>query len=581
MRGLETMLRVIFLIVGLLVSSSAFAERKVALLIGNAAYTNGATALRNPPNDVALLGDTLKGAGFDVTVLQDAARVAMSRALADFEEKVTGADIGLIYYSGHGMELGGENFLIPVDAKLASDRDVKYEAIDLEYLIEALAGATKLKLVLLDACRDNPFLSKMKRSLTRSTGTKGLARVESQASNLLIGYATAPGDVALDGDGENSPYASALSRHLVNPGSEVDSSLRAVAREVYEKTGGKQRPFITGSLFETVILGMNTTLVAGKETHQIAIDPCRDAAAHWHAVSTSKSKDLLEEHVRLFSTCAFASVAKWQIDEESRKNSATNIAVDGSHDPEVKVDLRAACDKFAADPDDPEKVGNYEGVQDNEIQALAAIEACRYARRQFPEEMRIRYQLARSLERSGDLTQAIAEYEAAATGGYTAAAYRLGVAYRYGRGVQIDQAAALKSLMTAARSGHAPAMYDVGSMYSNGLGTALDYAEAMRWYQAAAKAGEPRSFGRISQLYLDGASSSLSSQEAAEYFEKAIRNGETNALDDLRYEHKQWPMGFVKALQSRLSAAGTYRGTVDGKVGPGTLKALEQLFGKG
>lgn len=246
--------RAILVSIFLLVAGAATAQTKVALLIANANYT-AVTALKNPPNDIAILRGTLEAAGFDVSILENVTRAEMSAALGAFEEKVENADIGMVYYSGHGIEVNGENYLIPVDAALRSDRDIKYEAIVLSDVIATLSKARAFKLVLLDACRDNPFLRTMKHGLTKGVPTRGLARVDSSESNLLIGYATAPGDVATDGDGATSPYAQALARHIATPGLEIEAALRAVAKEVFEATGGKQRPFKTGSLFDTVVLG--------------------------------------------------------------------------------------------------------------------------------------------------------------------------------------------------------------------------------------------------------------------------------------------------------------------------------------
>ena len=365
------LLRVIVFIVAVLSFHPALAAGKVALLIGNARYSAPATVLKNPPNDVAALKATLAAAGFDVTVAKNLSRAAMSEALAAFEEKAAGAEVGLVYYSGHGIEVNGDNFLLPVDVRLASDRDVKYEAILLDDVLAALSRVTKLKLVLLDACRDNPFLTTMKRVATKGIPTRGLARVDSAETNLLIGYATAPGDVALDGEGDNSPYAQALARHLVAPGHEVMTAMQAVARDVYGATAGRQRPFIAGSLFETVMLGPqaadDTTA-----TNLPAIDPCRDAATHWSAVRGRKNKALLEEHLRLFGACPFAAVAKTEITalDASQK---TGIAEPSNKLPENLSRRMKAAE--AGDVEEMVKVADHFrrglGIPSDELEAMA------------------------------------------------------------------------------------------------------------------------------------------------------------------------------------------------------------------
>jgi uncharacterized caspase-like protein len=173
--------------------TKAQAERRVALLIGNAAYA--AAPLSNPLHDVAAMKATLIAAGFDVVVAKtDLSRPDMSRALGDFQTVANGADIALIFFSGHGMEVGGTNYLIPVDARLSSERDVKFETIPLDDVLESLGGAVKLTVVLLDACRDNPFTHSMARTAQRGIPSRGLVRIDDaqMGANTVIAYAAAP-----------------------------------------------------------------------------------------------------------------------------------------------------------------------------------------------------------------------------------------------------------------------------------------------------------------------------------------------------------------------------------------------------
>ena len=156
-------------------SENALADKRVALLIGNANYV-AVPALKNPPNDVALMKAAFEGAGFDkVVTAADVGRAGMVEALRAFEDETGDADIAVVYFSGHGLEMNGENYLVPVDAKLTSDRDVADEAVTLDRLMQATEGAHQLRLVILDACRNNPFLSKMAHSKTRAI-SRGLAR---------------------------------------------------------------------------------------------------------------------------------------------------------------------------------------------------------------------------------------------------------------------------------------------------------------------------------------------------------------------------------------------------------------------
>jgi uncharacterized caspase-like protein len=165
-----------------------------------------------------------------------------------FAAEADGADWALVYFAGHGIEIGGTNYLIPVDAKLATDRDTDFEAIPLNQLMSAISGARSLKVVILDACRNNPFLSTMRTAAGAIRAvSRGLARVE-PAQGTVIVYSARPGQVASDGQGDNSPFAIALARHLDDPGVEVDKLFRLVRDDVLDATGNAQEVFADSSL---------------------------------------------------------------------------------------------------------------------------------------------------------------------------------------------------------------------------------------------------------------------------------------------------------------------------------------------
>lgn len=229
----------------LVASGSAQAEKRVALVMGNSDY-EFVGRLPNPANDASDIAALLKGLGFEVTSGLDLDYNQMRLALRDFSDEAQGADVALVYYAGHGMEVDNTNYLIPVNAELKSDRDIDFEAIRLDAVVGAVESSAGLKIVLVDACRNNPFLADMSRSsATRSIG-RGLARIE--AGGVLVGYAARGGTVSQDGDGRNSPYAQALLRYLKEPGLEVGKMFRKVRDNVLSATDGAQEPFTYGSL---------------------------------------------------------------------------------------------------------------------------------------------------------------------------------------------------------------------------------------------------------------------------------------------------------------------------------------------
>jgi tetratricopeptide (TPR) repeat protein len=240
----------------------AIRGRRVALVIGNSTYKSVPT-LANPLHDADAIVGTLKAIGFaTVTLIEDGTREALVEALRKFAEEAEKADWAMIYYAGHGMEMNGVNYLIPVDAKLAADRDLQFEAVPLDQLLISVEGARKLKLILLDACRDNPFAPTMRRTATpeivatgRSPGAtmgtrsigRGLGEVKVSGATLVV-FAAKNGQTALDGEGRNSPFAIAVTQRIATPEVEITKVFRLVRDDVMEATAGRQEPYTYGSL---------------------------------------------------------------------------------------------------------------------------------------------------------------------------------------------------------------------------------------------------------------------------------------------------------------------------------------------
>jgi hypothetical protein len=227
------------------------AQSRVALVFGNSTYQN-VSALPNPVNDASDISVSLKRLGFDVKTLTDAKFDDMRRALIGFGQQARGAEFAVIFFAGHGMEIAGENWLIPVDAQLATDLDVANETISLQSLTRAVSSTTKLGLIILDACRSNPFLPKMQRTnLTRAVD-RGFVRVEPN-DNILVAYSARDGTTANDGSGRNSPFTSSLLRNIEIPGLEVRFLFANVRDDVMAATKREQQPFTYGSLSKDLV----------------------------------------------------------------------------------------------------------------------------------------------------------------------------------------------------------------------------------------------------------------------------------------------------------------------------------------
>jgi Caspase domain len=231
-----------------LFSQPASADKRVALVIGNSAYQK-VEPLTNPVGDAAAITAMLKNAQFDVVDSHvDLSVAAMRRALRDFGAKARDSDVAVIFYAGHGVELDGVNYLIPVDAQLETDTDVLDETLALDRVLVTIEPARKLRLIILDACRDNPFSKTMKRTIGTRSISRGLAKVEPSNPNTMIAFAAKAGFTALDGDRKNSPFTLALTDHLTKPGLDLRKAFGFVRDDVLKATNYKQEPFIYGSL---------------------------------------------------------------------------------------------------------------------------------------------------------------------------------------------------------------------------------------------------------------------------------------------------------------------------------------------
>jgi uncharacterized caspase-like protein len=232
-------------------SASAATQTKVALIIGNGAYRNVAE-LPNPPHDSADVAAAFRRLGFSVQLVTDAGYDDMRRALLDFSRKARDSEMAIVFFAGHGMEFSGDNWLIPIDAELRTDLDVEQEAISLRAIMLMVSAASKLGLVVLDACRNNPFSAKMKRTIATRAVRRGLSRIE-PASNVLVAYAAKDGTTASDGTGRNSPFTAAFLRYVELPGIEINFLFRNIRDDVIASTKNEQEPYIYGSLSKEAI----------------------------------------------------------------------------------------------------------------------------------------------------------------------------------------------------------------------------------------------------------------------------------------------------------------------------------------
>ena len=285
------------------------AEQRVALVIGNGAYRS-VPELRNSRNDADDISEQLKRLGFSVIDGRDLDRSTMQAALGRFAQRLKGADAGLVYYSGHGLQMNGQNFLVPVDLKYDNGTFTPFELVKVDDVIDALGYTDGVRLLVLDACRDNPFANSLAQNKgTRGAGTtRGLAKIE-RSQGMLIAYSTQPNAVAADGTGRNSPFTAALVRELQVPGLEVATVFRRVAVNVNRETAGAQTPELSVSLLGDFYL-----------------NPQESDISAWQKLGPSATADGLKTFISRFPTSVMVDAARARLDAIENANKGERLA---------------------------------------------------------------------------------------------------------------------------------------------------------------------------------------------------------------------------------------------------------------
>lgn len=314
----------IFLVTSFLFAQPALGQARVALVIGNSAYEK-VPELPNPTRDAADIGRALERLDFKITQIKNATAQEMRKAVVEFGRSAEGSDIAVVFYAGHGMEVGGENWLIPISAELRSDTDIESEAISLRSVSLQVSKARKLGLVILDACRNNPFAAKMKRSTSTRAVTRGLAPTE-PSDNVLIAYAARDGTTASDGDGRNSPFTTSLLRHIETPGLEISFLFRRVRDDVMAATKREQQPFVYGSLSkEEIYLKASAVAVQAPVASTPAPATPAEDEKFWLAIQTSTVAGLYEEFLARYPRSNHVAVARQRI-KDLKANEAAALS---------------------------------------------------------------------------------------------------------------------------------------------------------------------------------------------------------------------------------------------------------------
>ena len=513
-------------LLALMALTPANAEKRVALVIGNAGYRN-VPRLQNPVNDAKLMATTLRDLGF--TLVGEGAQLDLDKAqfenaVQKFGVRAQGADVSLFYYAGHGVQVHGKNYLAPVEANLSKEADVYLQMVDAEAVLAQMeASGARLNLVLLDACRNNPFSA----GALRAIGG-GLAQMEAP-QGALISYATQPGNVAQDGDDGDSPYTEALAHILRRPGLGLFDAFNEVGVSVKRATGGAQQPWLSSSPIE------GGFYFAGKAAGAEAAIGLDGGKAEGEDSSSLDKAASLSLHTAMAALSKRREVAPTPSSREAQPNSAP-----GDKPPEAEqerpVDAETAiglCERFGSLRLAPLAPGGV-GADFDRSDAARAASICRTALAARPGKPRLMFALGRAVIRAGGgEAEGLELYRKAAQAGNGAAMNNLGWAYANGAGVAKDLAEAARWFRKSADVGNSGAMNRLAYAYEKGLGVAADPAAAVAWWRKAAEAGEPSAMNSVGLAYANGDGLAKNPLEAIAWYKKAADAGETHAMNNL------------------------------------------------
>ena len=609
---------------------SAAAESRVALIIGNSAYQH-VGALENPVNDAADIGQALEGLGFDVLLGLDQSDAALVEITQRFADAARSADVALFYYAGHGFQLNGENYLVPVDAAISSAADIASQTVPLNRILNAMEQSKGIRLVFLDACRDNPFGE----GLVPGAG-EGLARVGS-AADFLIAYATQPDNVAYDGTGRNSFFTEAMLNHIYTPSQDIADLMISVRKDVLAGTGGRQIPWENSSLTRQFRFNQSPP-TANEETllYQVAVqegDPALMQLYVERYPDGAHAPDvvaMLDQNPGLAGTRALGlkdadeqSERLWQLAQRSRMRPLLQFYVDqypaGSHVEQARrlltalpatedLSAGAICERLATHPRDA-TAGNA-GVPFAQLKqnAIPAVQACSAAAAQSPNLPHYEALLARATAATGDMARAVTAYQQAAAAGDLRAMVSLAQLYETGTGLPQDPGAAVRLYEQAAAAGFPDAMINLAVILTEGTITAADPAravallrqaadqgsakalynlgvlaqegktgtpeEARGLFRRAAEAGEPQAWRAAAVLMDEGQGGPADPAAAADLLLRGAAEDDGAIVQLLSERSAEWAPATIAAVQERLKAAGLYDATVDGRGGPKFAAAL-------
>lgn len=557
----------------------AIAQERVALVVGVGAYQN-VSKLANPPNDARLIAEALKKLSFDTQVVVDPTYEDMKHALRDFGLRLAPAKVALFFYAGHGVQVAGRNYLLPVNAKLVREQDLRYEAFDMQAVLEEMDGPGRVNLIFLDACRNDPQLA---RSLAMHMGSRsalvgrGLAGIDTNRASTLIAFATAPGEIAADGSGADSPFSTALAQHIGTAGLDVRQMLTRVRADVKAATGNVQVPWVNESLDADFYFVPATAPAVAPPAVPAVVSPTPSAASgvtaemmFWQSIETNGGGPEFQAYLQQFPNGTFAPLARARLAAVASARPVPRPAE------KLAVAPPQDCDRLAQPSYNALGRGLtfVSGVEFEKLDTSAVLNACDRAIGDFPDEVRFQLWRGRALVKLGrdaeaatlfrrysdqgnavaqatlgvmyslgrgvpnDPAEAVRLFRLAVDRGLPMAQANLAEMYQMGRGVSQDSDEAARLLRLAADQGYALAQTSLGWMNQYGKGIPTNAAEAVRWYRLASDQGFSRGQASLATMYYLGSGVSQNYNEAARLFRIAADRGDSQAQNGLGFMYR-------------------------------------------
>ncbi len=491
---------------------------RAALVIGNGAY-DVAPQLDNPVNDARAVTGVLREIGFDVAHRENADFQDMRGEMASLGSRFPQDGVGLIYYAGHGVQVDGVNYLLPRDIKLQTVADLKERALNATELLNAAnrTGAA-LTILVLDACRNNPF-----GDIAGASGA-GLATMNQSQGETFIAFAAAAGKLAFDGSGANSPFTASLVSALDPPGQELFDVFRNVRRGVRLATGGKQIPFVNVSVERRFVFRLASAEPV-REPEVLSNDE-----TYWRTIRESHDPDDFKSFTKTYPDSPHVAEASQRLQTlEGQPSLRQTVPI-----PAGKTASQITrCEIEVDDPSDPDRATD--GVHPAIVNTRLAIRLCSEALAEDLENPKLQYLLGRGLDITRRLEEAKFFFERAADGGYSAAITTLGIWYWRGRGdvVVPDLDKSVSFLQRGAKLGNPVAQIVLGNFYQRGLSVPESQERAVFWYEKAAAAKYPAALDRLAAMYRKGLGVPADAVRAAELYREAGELGNTNAIATL------------------------------------------------